>query len=462
MRATVYARISSDREGAGLGVATQEADCRQLADSLGWDVVSVHRDNDVSAYSGKPRPGYRAMLAEIAAGEVDAVLAWHSDRLHRSITELEEYVTLCHPRGVATHTVKAGHIDLATPSGRLVARQLGSVARYEVEHMVERQQRAKLRSADAGKWKGGRRPFGYDADGVAVREAEAALIRGASSAILAGASLRGLAVEWNATGITTTTGGPWTGSAIRRVLLRPRNAGLMEHQGQVVGAAEWPAIIAEEEWHALRRRLLDPNRRTTTGSARKWLGSGLFRCGLCDETVVGTRVNRRRCYRCRAGHVTRTLDEVDQLVEEVVAARLRLPDAADLLAAAARSDVDTQALEDQAVTLRNRLDQLAGMFAEGSIDAQQLTSGTRDLSAKLDAIRARVADAFHGSALATVADTPDPGAAWLAAPLDRKRAALDALVTVRLIPGASGRPAGWQPGQSYFRPELIEIEWRTS
>ncbi|HET7278384.1 MAG TPA: recombinase family protein, partial [Dermatophilaceae bacterium] len=82
MRATVYARISSDREGAGLGVRAQEQDCRELADSLGWSIVSTHTDNDISAYSGKPRPGYRAMLEEIRSGAVDVVLAWHTDRLH--------------------------------------------------------------------------------------------------------------------------------------------------------------------------------------------------------------------------------------------------------------------------------------------------------------------------------------------------------------------------------------------
>ena len=251
MRATIYARISSDREGAGLGVQSQEADCRDLAASLGWNVVSVHTDNDVSAYSGKPRPGYRAMLEEIKAGEVDAVLAWHTDRLHRSVTELEEYATLCDAHTVTTHTVKAGHIDLATPSGRLVARQLGSVARYEVEHMVERQRRAKLRSASAGKWKGGRRPFGYASDGIQIIEAEAAVIREAAGSVLAGESLRGVSCRWNAAGLVTSTGGPWDGMKLRRVLLRPRNAGLMEHLGEIVGPAEWAPVLPEEQWRAV-------------------------------------------------------------------------------------------------------------------------------------------------------------------------------------------------------------------
>src|SRR6478736_1834742 len=45
VRATIYARISRDREGAGLGVQSQEFDCRELADRLGWTIVSTHTDN---------------------------------------------------------------------------------------------------------------------------------------------------------------------------------------------------------------------------------------------------------------------------------------------------------------------------------------------------------------------------------------------------------------------------------
>jgi hypothetical protein len=46
-RAALYVRISSDRGGAGLGVARQEEDCRALCARLGWRPVEVYADNDV-------------------------------------------------------------------------------------------------------------------------------------------------------------------------------------------------------------------------------------------------------------------------------------------------------------------------------------------------------------------------------------------------------------------------------
>src|SRR5690242_20271648 len=105
-RAAIYCRISQDRHGAGLGVERQLSDCRALAKSLGWTVVAEHADNDVSAYSGKPRPAYRALLRDLDEGRADAVLTWHTDRLHRSPRELEEYVDICERQGVTTQTVK--------------------------------------------------------------------------------------------------------------------------------------------------------------------------------------------------------------------------------------------------------------------------------------------------------------------------------------------------------------------
>lgn len=459
MRAAIYCRISRDREGAGLGVGTQEADCRDLAARLNASVVGVYTDNDISAYSGKPRPGYKALLGEINDGTVDAVICWHTDRLHRSPAELESYISTCEPKGVATYTVKAGPVDLTTPAGRMMARTLGNHARYEVEHAIERMQRAKQRSADAGKWKGGRRPFGYEADGVTIRETEAKLIRQAADDILAGASVQSIARHWNDQGSTTTTGAPWPPSSPRRVLLRPRNAGLMEHQGEVIGEAEWPALIEPEKWRAVVRVLTDPKRRTNPGSSRaKWLGSGLYRCGVCGGSVRASMSDGYRTYRCPDNHVSRKLEEIDTYVEGVIAGALRRSDLGALLSE--QTSAEVKPLEVKASELRVRLNQLAEMFAAGEVDAEQLASGTKTLTAELDAIRDQIGDSYRATAFAGVADAPDPGDAWLNADIEQRRAVLDALAVVIVHRAGRGRPAGWKPGEPYFRPETVEIEWK--
>lgn len=69
---------------------------------------------------------------------INAVIAWHTDRLHRSPRELEEFIDICERAGVAVETVKAGPVDCSTWAGRAVVRTLRAWARYESEHKAER------------------------------------------------------------------------------------------------------------------------------------------------------------------------------------------------------------------------------------------------------------------------------------------------------------------------------------
>ena len=100
-RAAIYARISQDRSGAQAGVTRQLEDTRKLAADRGWEVVEEFVDNDVSArqrrwstsqrrFVNTTRPRYEALLDAIREHRVDAVLAWHPDRLYRRIRDLED------------------------------------------------------------------------------------------------------------------------------------------------------------------------------------------------------------------------------------------------------------------------------------------------------------------------------------------------------------------------------------
>jgi site-specific DNA recombinase len=459
-RAAIYTRISADRTGAGLGVDRQEADCRELAERLGWEVVAVHTDNDLSAYSGKPRPGYRALLADLRAGVADAVLCWHTDRLHRHPSELEEYIAVCErPPGIPTQTVKAGPIDLLTPSGQMVARQLGAVARYEVAHQIERQRAARLQAATAGRWAGNKRPFGYAADGVTVQPEEAEALRWAAGQVLAGTSLRQIARELDTRGIRTSAGGSWDSRTLGRVLRRPRNAGLSVYRGQVVGPAAWPAILPEDTWRGVVAVLDDPTRRSNPGRPPRWLLANLARCGVCGQPVVSkSRAHPPMViYTCSAAsHLSRPAQQVDAFVEAVICERLARPDARDLLLPPDRT-AEVAALHTRDAALRGRLDELGRLYGEDAIDAAQLAQGTAAIRRQREQITAELAAASRGSVLAGVVDAPDPAQVWAGLDLSRRRAIVATLVTVTILPARRGRRPGWQPGEAYFDPRTVQV-----
>ncbi|MDX2696838.1 recombinase family protein [Streptomyces ipomoeae] len=481
-RAVIYCRISQDRTGAGLGVDRQREDCEALAERNGWQVVEVYVDNDVSAFSGKLRKHYRRMLDDLDQGTATIVIVWHTDRLTRSIVELEEYIDLSDRRGISTHTVQAGTIDLATPSGRMTARILGAVARQESEHKGHRVARARQQRALAGEWSGGIRPFGWgvptgetrtkvdrktgeevevpvlDMNQVVPEEAE--VLRHWTDTILAGGSVRSL-VKWCADkGITTTRGNPVTHTELRDMLMRPRNAGIAVYKGEEVGRGKWEPIVDEAKFRAVVAILSDPDRMVNRGAQPKWVGSLLYRCGRgeCGEGMTVTQSGGRSypSYRCPTGHGGgRRAEIVDQHVEDTIVERLSRDDAHDLLLPAP-DDVDVAALQAEAEELQARKRNLAGMYAVGQIDEMQFAEGTAVVRGQLEGITRQLARAAEVDPLVELVGVKDPRKVWRALPLDRKRNVLRSLVEVTLKTPRPGR----MPDGGYFDYDAVVFQWK--
>jgi len=136
--AAIYARISSDPDDTRLGVERQLADCRSLAARKGWAVVREYVDNDISASGAKCRPQYRQMLEDIKTGDLDAVVVWADDRLHRQPKELEEFFEIIDAAGIKHLATVSGDTDLSTDDGKLKARILGAVAANESAKLTRR------------------------------------------------------------------------------------------------------------------------------------------------------------------------------------------------------------------------------------------------------------------------------------------------------------------------------------
>lgn len=463
MQAAIYTRISKDREGAGLGVERQRTDCQELADKLGWSVVDTFSDNDVSAYSGRARPGYEKLCRALEEGRIQGVVAWHADRLHRRPIELEAFIDLCDRKAIEVRTVRSGDIDLSTASGKMVARMLGAAARHEVEHSIERQKRAKKQAAVDGKFRGGRRAFGYEANGMTTRPLEAAAIRKAAEAILSGVSLSQVARDWNTQGLRTSYGGnTFNSREVRKILLRPRNAGIVLHEGKRVGTGEWESILDQDTFAALEALLNDPSRARHIAFERKHQGSGVYVCGKCGATMHSAAHNKakgggwRPVYVCSASrHLGRDIEHVDRYIDELVIGRLSKPDAAIALGDPAAEDVS--ALHVRREGFRARLDELGAMFAAGDIDGPQLKRGTAELRDRLDATDTRIAAARSASAISNLVLAGDNlRATWAKTAPDIRGKVIDALMTVTILPAPRGR----RPGGAYFDPSYIEIEWK--
>lgn len=207
-------------------------DCRKLADSLGCSVAEEYVDNDLSAYSGKRRPGYERMLADLRDGERDAVIVYHVDRLTRRPIELEQFLEALDAAKVRQVRFVVGDTDLNTGDGLLVVRMLAAVAANESATKSRRVRRKMEQNAAAGLPHGGWvRAYGFAEDKVTVIESEAVVIRQLAERYLAGESLRSLAAWLEDNGIRSVVGKPWRSPTVRTLLRPGRIAGLREHRG---------------------------------------------------------------------------------------------------------------------------------------------------------------------------------------------------------------------------------------
>ena len=86
-RAAAYGRISKDDLDNREGVDDQLVRAEAAIERRGWAFMASFRDDDISAYSGKRRPGYDALMHEVEAGRVDTIVLRHLDRLWRNDLE---------------------------------------------------------------------------------------------------------------------------------------------------------------------------------------------------------------------------------------------------------------------------------------------------------------------------------------------------------------------------------------
>src|SRR3954451_11332018 len=104
-RAVIYCRQSLDRTGEGLAVTRQREDAEALCRERGWTVLDVITDNDVSASTRKPRPGFVRVLDLVDRGAGEVVVCWHVDRLVRKLADLETVIERCEHSDVKIATV---------------------------------------------------------------------------------------------------------------------------------------------------------------------------------------------------------------------------------------------------------------------------------------------------------------------------------------------------------------------
>jgi site-specific DNA recombinase len=452
----IYARISLDQEGAGKGVARQVADCNKLAKSLGWTVADEYVDNDISAYSGKHRPEYERMLADMQDGSVDAVLVYNLDRLTRQPKEFERFNDIAAAVGMTNVRFVTGDMEFGTDDGLFVGRLLAAMAAKESATKSRRIKRKNDERAAEGLPNGGGncRPFGFAADRVTHDKAEAKIVRQVAARLVAGESLRSLTTWLNQTGVPTTSGGEWQSSRLRLLITSPRVAGLKEHRGEIVGPATWNSIISPEDRLSILAAI---EQRTVAGRRvpRRYLLSGMVRCSLCGNRLFSAARKSTRRYVCQSGvdhggcgKITVVAAPVEELIADAVLYRLDTVDLAKSLAGRSNDDEHSASLLDQISADIEQLAELATTYANKGITIGEWMTARRVIEDRKTATEKRLRRATNTTQLAGLIGQGDAlRTQWATLNLDRQVAIVRAVLNHVVISPGSRAATALDPGR---------------
>lgn len=458
LRAAIYCRISLSRFGDTTKVDDQEKVCRQIARQRGWTVADQHvfKDNSVSAWRRDVRrPGWEAMLQAIRDKQLDAIVVYHGDRLIRQPWDLELLLDLA-KQGILLAS-PTGDRDLSNPDDQFVLRIEAAMACREVENTSRRLKAQYDRLAEKGIVRlGGRggRAFGFEPDGLTVRESDAQIIREVARRILTGEPIGAIARDLNTRGVTTTTGGPWDHGSLKKLMMRPRLAGLVARHGRIIGPAAWPAILDSGTWETVRATL--ENKAAAfdyATNARRYLLSGIALCGSCEQPLV-VRHNTRpgltgygcvnpRCPR----KVHRAIHHLDTYVVGAAVALLNDPKVRERMQPAATED--TAPLVDQLnEQMASRERWLVAAADDPDLGPDILRVTLRRIDARIAELKDRIAAANRPTVLDGLWGIDLSG--WELLGLHRQRTVIASLMRIRVY--AAGRRG---PG---FDPKTVKLE----
>jgi len=449
--------VSKDKR-QGRSVEEQEAECRALCEREGWTVADVLTDNDRSAsqYATKARPAWKQVKQRLATDGVDVLVTWEASRNGRDLEEFVKLRKLCRANGVRLN-YGGRSLDLNDPSDSFMAAVHAVIAEDESERTRTRILRSVRSQAEKGR-PHGRVLYGYRREydpqtGALVGQVPdpetAAVVVEAADRFLSGESVYKITDDFNARRVSGMT---WSANKVKRLLTNPGYAGLRVSRGEVIGDADWPAIIDRQKFDAIAARFA-PRRGSRGGRDVRHLLSGIARCGKCGAAMyVRTDPHHRNTYECTSsgGHLTRNQRHLDAYVTAVVLERLATVDLDDLAA----EHPDTTEARSEAAELRQRLDDAAAEYGAGNISTAMLGKVEADLTPKIKAAEKR---ARAAAIPPNIGDLAGEGIErrWDALSIEQRREVVRLLLDVTVLPTTKPR------GSTGFDPDAVRLEWRT-
>ena len=279
LRVAAYCRVSTEEERQ-LGSFENQIEyfTRLIGQNAGYELVKVYSDEGITGTNTRRRGGFRSMIADCEAGQIDLIVTKSISRFARNTQDSLNYTRKLRDMGIGVCFEKEG-INTLESSGELLLTLFSCFAQEESRSISENtawgirsrfQQGIPHLNAEI--------LMGYDknrAGELVVNEAQAAVVRRVYRSFLEGFSLNAIARALNEDGIPGVRGEvKWCATTIRRMLENEKykgdllmqktlTANYLTHQcvrnvgqlNQYYVAGNHEAIIPPAEWEAVREEL---------------------------------------------------------------------------------------------------------------------------------------------------------------------------------------------------------------
>lgn len=283
-----YVRVSTKAQEVERQEASIPARHSSLPDGLASNALELFDDKGLSAYSGRTRPGYEAMVERIARGEFSALIVDTSSRLTRQgIEEALPFMFALKRVSTRLFTTEGREYTFDMPGYMQMVMDAAGDERYSatLSHNISS---GKATAARAGRWHHGVLPPGYRYEKPDLHATgDLPLMRSAMERFLDGQTIARVCAFLEADLSAEYFAG--TRSKVRRVrpdhlrrwLSNPLYAGMIRRRDELHQGHHKEAV-SRETFERVQRRLAQ-NAAQFVKPARSWPFSGVAKCASCGN-----------------------------------------------------------------------------------------------------------------------------------------------------------------------------------
>lgn len=293
-----YTRVSTVKQGEGASLEAQKEAIMAYAQKHDLNISDWFEEKETAAKD--TRPVFNKMIKDLKRGRAKGLIVHKIDRSARNFKDWAKIGDLVEA-GIAMHFAHES-LDLNSRGGRLAADIQAVVAADYIRNLREESIKGQQMRLKQGHFPY-KAPLGYLDNGKAALKTICP-VRGPLVKLMfelyasGNYSMRSLAVEIHARGLTTWKDKMLTKTSVEQMLRNPFYAGIIKIRktGKVYEGAHEP-LITQELFDTVTK-LRKGGRTSQKFTRHNYMFRGLWRCGLCKSAMTPEKQKGHIYYRC--------------------------------------------------------------------------------------------------------------------------------------------------------------------